>query len=228
MLTKYEDDNVLELFAFSKRNIFIDMYNLFLEFQNKNPKQFYQYLQNLYEEYFAYFSSMSSVQSIPENINLIPYKTLGYKEVMSSYASTIKKQDEKLQQLYKKIDDVDDEVFLYTAFLQIFLKNVLNGSEHIFWFDTIMPLFKYAPILSFERGRNQQGLFIYQTYLNYTAEIIDTTMLTRQSIWPNVVIVIENKEKFLEELDFIGINEKFIYGDYDNIAKYIKRSFNKI
>ncbi|EJR71417.1 FRG domain-containing protein, partial [Bacillus cereus] len=31
ILTKYEDDNVLELFAFSKRNIFIDMYNLFLE-----------------------------------------------------------------------------------------------------------------------------------------------------------------------------------------------------
>lgn len=42
-------------------------------------------------------------------------------------------------------------------------------------------------------------------------------------MWPDVVIVIENKEKVLQELDFMGINEKFIYGDYDSIARYIRK-----
>ena len=60
-----------------------------------------------------------------------------------------------------------------------------------------MPIFKYAPILSFERGRNQQGLFIYQNYLNYIDEKIKTSFLSRQKIWPEVVIVVNNKEKFL-------------------------------
>ncbi|PKR94354.1 hypothetical protein bcere0024_021230 [Bacillus cereus Rock4-18] len=39
------------------------------------------------------------------------------------------------------------------------------------------------------------------------------------------IVVINNKEKILEKLDFIGINEKFIYGDYDHIASYIRKKF---
>ncbi len=28
-----------------------------------------------------------------------------------------------------------------------------------------------------------------------------------------------------ESLDMLGINEKYIYGDYDSIARYIKRKY---
>ncbi|MDA2236428.1 FRG domain-containing protein [Bacillus cereus] len=223
ILTKFEDDNILELFAYNKSNIFIDMYNLFLDFQSKNPSQFYHYLKNLNEEYHAYFENRLSKQRIPEKIDSLD--TFGYKTIITSYTEEIKIHNKKLQQIYNQIDDVCDEVFLYTASLQMFLENILDGDEHIFWFNNIMPNFKYAPILSFERGRNQQGSFIYQNYLNYFACLINTPMLSRQRVWPSKIIVVENKENILKELDFIGINEKFIYGDYDNIANYIKRKF---
>lgn len=227
ILAKFEDDNILELFAYNRRNIFIDMYNLFLEFQNKDPLQFRQYVKNINEEYSSYFKDMEHLQNIPKNIP--PYTDWNYHIIIEGYAQKIQEHNQNLQQFYKQINDidyVDHEVFLYTATLQIFFQNILDCcNEHIFWFNTIMPIFKYAPILSFERGRNQQGLFIYQTYLNYNAAIIETPMLARQRIWANDIIVINNKEQILKELDFIGINRKFIYGDYDNIAKYITTKF---
>ena len=52
-------------------------------------------------------------------------------------------------------------------------------------------------------------------------------ILSQQRVWPEYVIVVENKETVLQELDFVGINEKFIYGDYDNIARYIKHKYEK-
>lgn len=83
--------------------------------------------------------------------------------------------------------------------------------------------FKYAPILTFERGRNQQGLFIYQTYLSFIKQVYNAEILAQQKVWSDKIIVIENKSLIYKELDFIGINEKFIYGDFDNIASYIKK-----
>lgn len=72
-------------------------------------------------------------------------------------------------------------MFYIQQFFKYFSKNILEDiSQHVIWFKTIMPIFKYAPILSFERGRNQQGLFIYQNYLNYIDEKIKTSFLSRQ------------------------------------------------
>ncbi|WP_237441030.1 hypothetical protein [Bacillus thuringiensis] len=184
-----------------------------------DPQKFYQYLKELTEEYHTYFKNIASEQQIPKDS--VPEGTFN-NIVFYSYVHKINEHNEKLQQIYNQIEDVCDEVFLYLAILQSFLKNVLDGTEHIYWFDKIMPMFKYAPILSFDRGRNQQGLFIYQTYLNYIAGIIKTPMLPRQRIWSDKIIIINNKEKILEELDFMGINEKFIYGDCDHIASYIR------
>lgn len=219
ILSKFEDDNILELLAYNKRNIFIDMYNLFLDFKKMNPQKFNQYLNELTEEYHAYFRNIASEQDIPKDTVL---KDTFYEIVYHGYVHKIIEHNQKLKQIYNQIEDVCEEVFLYLAILQSFLKNVLDGTEHVYWFNKIMPMFKYAPILSFDRGRNQQGLFIYQTYLNYIAGIIKTPMLPRQRIWSDKIIVINNKEKILEELDFMGINEKFIYSDYDHIASYIR------
>ncbi|MFY8295412.1 FRG domain-containing protein [Bacillus paranthracis] len=223
ILAKYEDDNVLELFALNRRNIFIDMYNIFLEFKDKYPEQFYQFLENIAKEYHDYFGNLSGEQNIPKDI---PPQQGCNKTITTCYVDEIIKYNKKLQKIHDQIDDVHKGVFLYTSILQMFSKNILEGtSQHVIWFKTIMPIFKYAPILSFERGRNQQGLFIYQNYLNYIDEKIKTSFLCRQKIWPEVVIVVNNKEKILNELDFIGINEKFIYGDYDHIASYIRNKF---
>ncbi|MGM1513204.1 FRG domain-containing protein [Bacillus cereus group sp. BceL212] len=222
ILNKFEDDDILELFAYNRRNAFIDMYNIFLDFQNKHPKKFYQYLKKLNEEYYAYFGRMPGEHLILEDL---PNPQGHYEIIITAATDKIINNDDKLKKIYNQIDDISDVVFLYTASLQIFLKNLLDGEEFTHWFENIMPNFKYEPILSFERGRNQQGLFIYQTYLNYIHSPFKIRTLTRQRVSLDKIFVINNKKKILDELDFIGINEKFIYGDYDNIAKYIKRKF---
>ena len=110
--------------------------------------------------------------------------------------------------------------------LQEFLQQILINQATVWWLNC-MPNFLYTPYLSFERGRNQQGLFVYQAYLSFDEDIYDAHILSQQRVWPEYVIVIENKENILQELDFLGINEKFIYGDYDNIARYIKRKYEQ-
>ncbi|MGG3649331.1 hypothetical protein [Bacillus wiedmannii] len=72
---------------------------------------------------------------------------------------------------------------------------------------------------------NQQGIFIYQNYLQ-SGEFIKTPYVEGiQKIVSDKIVVINNKEKILEKLDFIGINEKFIYGDYNHFASYIRKKF---
>jgi hypothetical protein len=72
---------------------------------------------------------------------------------------------------------------------------------------------------------NQQGIFIYQNYLQ-SGEFIKIPYVEGiQKIVADKIVVINNKEKILENLDFIGNNEKFIYGDYNHIASYIRKKF---
>ncbi|MFK4417134.1 hypothetical protein ABH961_005723 [Bacillus sp. RC251] len=222
ILTKFEDENILEIFAFNQNDIFMDMYNLFLKFKLKNPFTFYNHFNNLIKEHHEYFSNYFDY-IIPRTLE--PYNDGAYELKIWDYTLSIIEGEPKLKGFYHQIEDVSATVFLYTAYLQSFLNYILSFTTTIWWFNHIMPNFKYAPILTFERGRNQQGLFIYQTYLNYIEETYNTPVAVLQRIWPNKIIVINNKEKILKELDFMGINEKFIYGGYDHIASYIRNKF---
>ncbi len=69
-------------------------------------------------------------------------------------------------------------------------------------------------------------LNIFHSFSYYNIEeVYKFPVNAQQRVWPNKIIVINNKEKILEELDFMGINGKFIYGDYDNIASYIRNRY---
>ncbi|MDA2434510.1 FRG domain-containing protein [Bacillus cereus] len=221
IITKYEDENILELFAYDQKNIFNDMYNLFVKFESKHPFSFYKYFSNLIKEYNDQFGILDD-DIVPQDI--APYNNEEYKIITWDYTCKIIEDNPALS-TYIENGPYSSAVFSYTAYLQMFLRRSIELAAPTWWFDIIMPNFKYAPILTFERGRNQQGLFIYQTYLKYSEQTYQTSILSLQRVWPNKVLVIENKEKILKELDFMRINEKFIYGDYDNIASYIKRKF---
>lgn len=125
----------------------------------------------------------------------------------------------------KLYGDVEDSVLEYILKLQDFLKNILNFGTTV-WQLNCIPNFIYSPMLSFERGRNQKGLFIYQAYLSFNEDVYNAHIVSQQRVWPEIVIVIENKDVILRELDLIDINDKFIYGDYDSIAKYIKKKYD--
>lgn len=68
-------------------------------------------------------------------------------------------------------------------------------------------------------------MFVYQLYYDY--DLIDpyieeTEHRMIQNISPDYILKVNCKEEILDALDSVGINLKFIYSDYDNIAKYIK------
>ena len=85
--------------------------------------------------------------------------------------------------------------------------------------------FTYYPPNILSRVENQSSVFIYQLY--YDCDLIDpyideTEHRIIQNISPDYTLKVNCKEEILDALDSVGINLKFIYSDYDNIAKYIK------
>ena len=78
--------------------------------------------------------------------------------------------------------------------------------------------FTYEPANITDRVSNQSSIFIYQLYgINGI----------RQGIYPDLALRITNKEEILADLDCLGINEQFIFNDYDHIADYIKKKYLK-
>ncbi|CAH0415909.1 FRG domain-containing protein [Periweissella fabaria] len=97
------------------------------------------------------------------------------------------------------------------------------------------PKIIYKPSIIFDRLKNQQGLFIYQMSSHKYSPLppsyreekyVDAVKQVIQKIDYEYEIIVTNKKKILQELDFIGINRKFIYPDSDNIAQYIKNKNN--
>ena len=85
-----------------------------------------------------------------------------------------------------------------------------------------MPYIIMKPDNVFDRIRNQNGLFIYQLFVSNPHPVENNKVNTHvQEVIPDDTIVIENKEEILKELDYMGINSKYIFTDYENIAKYI-------
>ncbi|WP_242281120.1 FRG domain-containing protein [Bacillus cereus group sp. BfR-BA-01347] len=226
ILTKFEDVNVLELLASDNDDIFLDMYSAFLIFETEYPELFYKYFKKLNTDFHEHIKIFPMPYMPILDINKFPpYEEGRYETAFFDSFMKLLELD-RFKKVDKKIQNPSWPVFIYTAYLQKILQGisyrpVVNKSA---WLN-ILPNFKYAPILTFERGRNQQGLFIYQNYLQSGEFIKNPYIEGIQRIVPDKVVVINNKEKILEELNFIGINGNFIYGDYDNIAKYITKRY---
>lgn len=102
-----------------------------------------------------------------------------------------------------------------------FIKEKIKDIELPFYFS-------YYPPNMLSRVSNQSSLFIYQMYYddNMPDLYIDKNKnRIIQTIIPDYVVKIKNQNKILKDLDTLGINLKFIYNDYDNIAKYIANKY---
>lgn len=87
-------------------------------------------------------------------------------------------------------------------------------------FDLEFPFcFTYSPPVIDERVKNQSSIFVFQPF--HTTNLHDYYCL---KISPDFCIEIHNPEGIKKELDAIGINQKYVYCDYDSIAKYIVQS----
>lgn len=125
---------------------------------------------------------------------------------------------------YVDITNIDRLSYLYLILIIKLLSDFKEQGEYINYIN-FLPIFIYSSPNSFDRIRNQQGLFIYQGYYQAYESVYNLNLFVPQRIHPDVILVIKNKDKILKELDMLGINEKFIYNDFDSIAKYIKRKY---
>lgn len=221
LITDHEDDNFLNRFIQNEKDVVITLYKKFELFKNEHPIDFYKYFKRLVDDYYFFFIDMHPYKA--KRSRFPSYKDGDYEHIIKyRYAFSHSDAAEMISNNYSSISIT---VLEYTLMLQEFLIKILDFQADVWWLNCI-PNFLYRPYLAFERGRNQQGLFVYQAYLSFTERMYNFKILSQQRVWPEYIVVIENKEQILHDLDFIGINEKFIYGDYDNIAKYITKKYD--
>lgn len=218
---KNEDKNILEQYIYNRNNTVKDFYYCFCKYNEAYPYEFYSYFKNLNEGWHYNFDKDSSNVLFKKNFPAYKdgeymFEALNFlKNFLTDEANVI------IEEITQEVGEVDWIVLEYTLYLQVFLKQILEATLPIYWLNCI-PNFLYSPILPFERGRNQESLFLYQAFLSFNDGVYNLPVLAQQRIWPDIIIVVENKNKVLKELDFIGINRKSIFCDFDNIAAYIK------
>lgn len=222
LLSRNEDKNFLDLFMRNENNVILDIYRGVADFYKQSPERFYYYYKCLDDDWKYYFVDMQP--RTPKKSQFPSYNNGEYMNKL--HYELVSKNKGLIAEIEKRYGTTELVALEYTLKLQSFLKQTLDFEAAVWWLNCI-PNFLYTPILSFERGRNQQGLFIYQAYLSFDENTYGTHILSQQRVWPDVVVVIENKEKILHELDFMDINEKFIYGDYDSTARYIKKKYDR-
>lgn len=86
----------------------------------------------------------------------------------------------------------------------------------------------YSPPNISGRVLVQNSVFVCQLYhmeMFSENEPNPWNLLLTQLIEPDITVEILNKKQILNELDGVGINLKTVFGDHDNIARYIKNSF---
>lgn len=204
-----------------KEEVFILFRNYFLD----NPNMFSELLLKLVDDFNCYRNNISLNELDLKNIKSL--STLNLNDTDYNIIDKIDKIIEKLNgeiltPNYVDNTNIDILSYLYVVLIIDFLSDVKEVGEYISYIN-FLPIFIYTSPNSFERIRNQQGLFIYQSYYQSYEPVYDLNILVTQRIHPDIVLVIKNKEKILKDLDILGINEKFIYNDLDSIAKYIKR-----
>ena len=119
-----------------------------------------------------------------------------------------------------------DLILLLIVVLKIVILELYDFSHEKQINNIELPFYlSYYPPNILTRVDNQSSLFIYQLYYDDSLAdfyIDDTQNRIVQSITPDFVFKINNQNDILNDLDMMGINLKYIYNDYDNIAKYIK------
>ncbi len=116
-------------------------------------------------------------------------------------------------------------VLLYLYFRDLSSSYFMDVSHENFDFPEI-PYFIYKTPYKFDRIRNQEGVFIYQNFMTFALhreDFVDSIII--QKILPDITIEIHNQQVIRDQLDFIGYNQKFIYGDNDNIAQYMNHKY---
>lgn len=214
--------NVIEEFFSNTPKELNILVPLFEQFKNDFPERFGILFQRLITDYLSCFD----VPLSDEEKNL--QKELKKKKNFDSCMCIL-----CLNELIDNLTDFsmehrDMDVYLYLALQYYFFKEAREIQQPI-WSIDFLPNLIYRPVITFERGRNQQGLFLSQAYMTYIEPVYNFRVLAKQVVCiRNIEFHISNKLEILRDLDRIGINKKTIFCDFDNIAAYIKEKYSII
>lgn len=86
----------------------------------------------------------------------------------------------------------------------------------------VFPLISIQPSVKFERMKSQEGTFLYQLphYLGAANEASEFIGFSK--VDSDIEFIISDKEQLFRSLNKLGINQKTIFPDHDNIAEYLK------
>lgn len=130
---------------------------------------------------------------------------------------------------YDKIESLDLSEIMTVCFLTFFIflldRVALNETVKMPRF----PYMLYKPEINFDRIRLQSGHFIYQNALYYRDNFKCEDVIINDSIRPDKIIIIKNKNKtrILKELDNIGINKMTLFEDPDKYAEYLREKYQR-
>jgi len=219
LIHKYPNENLIEsVFSNTPKELTL-LVPLFKQFKKDHPDRFSFLLHELIENYLHYFSS-----SLDDKEQTF-YKKLKRKKFdVWECIYYLREAFEEIQEF--SLDLCDEELYFYLALQFVFFKKSLMYKEPIHTIN-FLPNMVYQPIIKFDRGRNQQGLFLYQGYLTYIEPVYNFRVLAKQHLYfQNTEFHIKNKANLLSELDRIGINKKTLFCDYDSIAQYITEKYS--
>ena len=219
LIHSYPNENIIEkVFSNTPKELALLM-PTFEKFKKDFPKEFDHLLDTLIESYLQCFPHPFSDEES------MFYKKLKRKK-FDVFECTYYLR-EVVQELKDfPYDECDEKVYFYLGLQFFFLKKARGHTEPID-FIGFLPNMIYQPIIKFERGRNQQGLFMYQGFMTYIEPVYNFRVLAVQRLYfQEQSFLIKNKTAILQELDKIGINRKTLFCDYDNIARYIKEKYS--
>jgi hypothetical protein len=213
-----------------------DIFNRFTKSDCDIVAQF----RHLVEQYAGYLSAKSSLDLLVDIMKLIRMhpELERSNSYLTSRESLFKNGNDVVdavcqipnlvQQFIPDFDIFGDmNIMEYTALLQMFFSDLrlsyLNGLSHNIVFPKI-PYLMYKTPLKFDRIRNQSAIFLYQAFFDYQTGLDDMGGLMVQEIIPSFIIEVNNQKEIMNELDFAGINRKFIFGDFDNTAQYVNET----
>jgi hypothetical protein len=211
--------NIVNLFLSKETSVLKTLTNYFSSFFWEVDIK--PYLQNIINLYLETIPDLIIDEDLYNFVTSLP-------ETMDTFGVTVHKL---LQKYESKIGleylGVDVLVNLYI----ILLREYFNGlSSSSFYGLKDKPSFPKLPYLlyktpyKFDRIRNQDGVFLSQLFHTFATKFEDVpNEIVKQEIIPDKTFIIKDQETILEELDFIGINLKSIYGDFDNIASYLNK-----
>lgn len=215
IVQKYPNQNVLEELFINNDKDYLILLPLIEKYYKESRDDFDTNLSTLFNDCQYYFG-------------------ITFDDVEKQMLEEIHKEEPDLCTIIDCLQELDEsilldlsedhtiEVLVYLNLVRWFLRNAYNYEEPIWWIN-FLPNMVYRPIMKFDRGINQSGMFLYQSYASYVEEVYDFRVKMVQRIRYNKFsFIIKNKNEIIESLDNIGINQMTLFKDFDNTASYIK------